>query len=486
MTPTPDSANTLVYVSWNENCPISKKTWDFLDVNCLGFHDIPEFQCTDRAGLSRLYRGIPLDDLLGTFRLVIILLSAKHASSARWWADEVMNRLIPAHERGEILLFWQQIEKIPSIPIYFQQRCPLMPFRDNGWKPNKIKESTLQLSNKIKEQWELVPVVSQSLPCLQKNQPQAVELQDPPLPISHVALVIHETPNIRCPQPLYTFSLYRRPHDVEPYELLTYLDDARGSYPFPWSVQPANPKQPKTKSPFCPVLHRLLRWAQRQNTEFILEIFAPEALLHLNWGELLAPSLGELEPLVQAHPFLLRSTDRLSQDYQSRSGRLQQKWECLQSHPASWTWVDGNACHPPDWQTVMTTVHQVAIQRSAPLAEPGRRDWLKAVLRSMVPLALWPHPSTPPPSPKNPPLTDIASTEDPHTKVLGLCQQALQGLSPRPEPDLDQLAQLRFANQAENLKHYAILVDHPTRRPLLDDVDPFHSSPAPTDLLISC
>ncbi|MFN9630978.1 MAG: hypothetical protein ACK59A_12230 [Cyanobacteriota bacterium] len=450
-----------------------------------------------------LYPRTPLDDLLGTFRLVIVLLSATHALSPGWWVDEVKRLLIPAFERR---LFWQQIEDF-TVTDDLASITPLL-WYGSQWSEKNLKRSTLEASKRIKAEWEQTPTFSHSLPTPPATPSQAADAPEPGLPISHVALVIQPTLEVVQSKPRYTFSLYHRHHDDEHYNLLPHHGEARGSYPFPWASgatasrepqaqasldedPPREDHQPLMEPQVCPVLLRLLEWAQRQDSEFILEIFAPHALLHLNWGDLLAPPTQELEPLVQAHPFLLRSSDRLGKDYQSKAQRLRQKWEQLKSPNSSWSWVDGDTFQPMDWSKVLSAPRQVAIQRSTPLAEHGRKDWLRAVVRSMVPLALWPHPSTPPTSPKDTPnaATVASHSEDPHTKVLALCQQALQGCPPQSgsqEPDLDQLAQLRFANQAEDLKHYAILVDHPSRRPLLDDADPFQSSPPPNDLLISC
>jgi hypothetical protein len=413
-----------------------------------------------------------------------------------WWDDEVKGLLIPAFE-GRLL--WQQIEDC-SVTADLASITPLL-WHGSQWSDKNLKRSTLEASKRIKAEWEQTPTFSHALPDPPPSQSKGFEAAITPLPISHVALVIRPTREVVQSQPRYTFSLYHRHHDAEHYDLLTHLGEARGFYTFPWSTrspttrapqaQTSHDEEPPKAPPECPVLLRLLEWAQRQDSEFILEIFAPQALLHLNWGELLAPPAEDLEPLVQAHPFLLRSSDRLGRDYQSKTQRLHQKWELLNSPNGSWSWVDGNSFQPANWSSVLSAPHQVAIQRSTPLAERERRDWLRGVLRSMVPLALWPHPSTPPPSPKDTPDADTAAhhPEDAHPKVMALCQQALQVCPPQtrpPEPDLDQLAQLRFANQVRALKHYAILVDHPTRRPLLEDADPFQSSPNTTDLLISC
>jgi hypothetical protein len=470
MTPSPESAHSLVYVSWNELCLTSQKIWGSLKMHCGPIEANSKFRCLDRAGLPAHNLSDDLDRHLRSFSLVIILLSAKH-SSPRWWNDEVNRLLIPAHRNGEITLLWQQIEKTSIVPPYLQQLTPLILFEDNEWKANKISDSTLQLSNIIKKKWDDIikdkrdDAVSLSLARLQENQPQAVEIQNPCLKISHVALVI-SNPGDKEGRLTYDFALYhRRPTDTT-YELLNQISDSRGAYPFPWTsstvIEADKPSSPNQASPSCPVLDRLLEWAQRQNHRFVLEIFAPLALLKEPWGYLLVPLRGKREVLVKARPFVLRSWERLQPSFNSDSDYLKQKFHRITSGQP-WTWMDECTFQPDNLSNHQSDPSHVAVHRATPLASQDQAHWLDAVVNSMVPLALWPH-SPPPPSAPDPPTG--TAPPDPHTTVLDQCLQALQ-TSPTHSswPDLDRLAQLRFTARPAALRHYAILVDHPTRRP---------------------
>jgi hypothetical protein len=489
MTPAPGSANSLVYVSWNKYCPQSKKVWEALRTHCKGFHNAGDFCCHDRDGLDNIYSKT-LDDMLRHCRLAVILLSAKHATSPSWWQDEVLRLLIPANGR-HLTVVWQQINEF-NVPPCLAEITPLERHSKSLWSPNKLNDSALLVSQKIKDEWDRTPSFSHALPDLPPSQPKGFEAPITPLPISHVALVISPSGSDEPSRHSYVFSLYRRHHEAEHYELLTQLGEACGIYTSPWSTrtpttqapqaQTSHDEEPPKAPPECPVLLRLLEWAQRQNSEFILEIFAPQALLHLDWGEVLVPYWTQKKPLVKAYSFLLRSWDRLNPISQARQPRLQQKWQILNSSNGAWAWVDGNTFKSNDENTVLMSPQSVAIQRSTSLARHEQREWLHAVLRSMVPLALWRH------SPGEPDET-ATSAAAAHATALDHCQQALQPspASSSPEgPDLlDNLAQRRLGAAAEALRPYAILVDHPSRRPALDSSGVSPPPRGPSDLFVS-
>lgn len=463
MTPTPDSANTLVYVSWNQGCDISRKVWKALHTQCKGFHDTPSFSCVDRNDLDRDFQGQPLKTLVVKFRLVVILLSAEYSNSPRWWVDEVKELLIPTCQNRQ--LTWQQIAPL-NVPSPLAGLVPLSNGYPNQWTSTKLDAFANNLSKKILQLWQEVPTFSKSLPEPQMS-PAPSDAPPPALPISHVALVI-SPPGNKEGRRTYDFALYHRQPTDTSYELLTQIRDARGTYPLPWATSTNTEadqlSSPGQTSPSCPVLERLLEWAQRQNHRFVLEIFAPLALLQEPWGHLLVPLPlgGKREVLVKARPFLLRSWERLHPDFNSYSDYLKEKYHHITSGQP-WTWMDECTFQPDNLSNHQSDPSHVAVHRATPLASQDQAHWLHAVVNSMVPLALWPH-SPPPPRAPDPPTG--TAPPDPHTTVLDQCLQALQ-TSPTHSswPDLDRLAQLRFTARPAALRHYAILVDHPTRRP---------------------
>jgi hypothetical protein len=319
--------------------------------------------------------------------------------------------------------------------------------------------------------------------------------------------------------------VYSRNFDSEAYEICKTFAPNRGLYPFPWPLHhppagtthaasntardaathvsrdaeinaasdaetnpaggaasnaagdtetnPAGDTAAK-KLPRCAILHQLLSHAQRVPREFVLEIFAPSPLLDADWGQLQVPVLGADQPLAKAHPFLLRPWERLQSDYKSRSDCLRRKHAKLRQGEGEWHDCDAWDQLNENLRTAHAEDAVVALRRTRSIPRAARKDWLDAVLGSMVPLAIWPR------------LAHGDAAMDPEASGrLEACLKRLKlGHTPhdRPRcPDLDALARDRWREAHAELHAFTLLVDHPHRRPALPLATAPRSSPSATD-----
>jgi hypothetical protein len=124
-----------------------------------------------------------------------------------------------------------------------------------------------------------------------------------------------------------------------------------------------------------------------------MEIFAPWQLIAADWiGNLnINDDLSDLVPLIDEIPFLVRSADRLRMT--NRLHRLGSKTARLLRGEGQWlpaaTAGDPALLQVVDTQDTMVALHSHGPQRGGADAA----TWLKALLKSMVPLALWSMPS---------------------------------------------------------------------------------------------
>ncbi|MFN9991229.1 MAG: hypothetical protein ACK549_13435, partial [Cyanobacteriota bacterium] len=138
------------------------------------------------------------------------------------------------------------------------------------------------------------------------------------------------------------------------------------------------------------VVDRLLAGVRDWPLQPLVEIFAPLSLLEVNWLERFQVNndWGERILLVEEAPFTIRSSDRLRMG--NKLSGLKAKLGRLQSGQGQWVPPEA-VLDPRRLQAIHANDRLVALRCPAPHSEARPRElWLKAVLSSMVPLALWP------------------------------------------------------------------------------------------------
>lgn len=126
-----------------------------------------------------------------------------------------------------------------------------------------------------------------------------------------------------------------------------------------------------------------------------IEIFAPWQLIAADWiGQLkVTDDFGDTVNLIDEIPFLVRSADRIRMTATTHMNQLGTKVALL--HNGQGQWLPAATAGKPDQlrvvntQDAMVALHSHGPQRGAVDAA----KWLKALLKSMVPLALWSTPS---------------------------------------------------------------------------------------------
>lgn len=126
-----------------------------------------------------------------------------------------------------------------------------------------------------------------------------------------------------------------------------------------------------------------------------IEIFAPWQLIAADWiGQLkVTDDFGDTVNLIDEIPFLVRSADRIRMTATTHMNQLGAKVALL--HNGQGQWLPAATAGKPDQlrvvntQDAMVALHSHGPQRGAVDAA----KWLKALLKSMVPLALWSTPS---------------------------------------------------------------------------------------------
>lgn len=210
------------------------------------------------------------------------------------------------------------------------------------------------------------------------------------------------------------------------------------------------------------VVDRLLKGLRDQDQPLqLVEIFAPLSLLELNWLQRLQVNDDFEDPtlLLEHAPFTIRSSDRLRMG--NKLPGLKAKLGRLQSGQGQWVPPEA-VLDPRRLQSIHADERLVALRCPAPHSEARPRElWMKAVLSSMVPLALWPV--------KGSTLGDTTFHACLGTLGLGPSEASPGEASPIC-PDLDALLHRRWqAHFTEpSLCQLHLFVDHPDRLPLRD------------------
>ncbi|MFN5463660.1 MAG: TIR domain-containing protein [Cyanobacteriota bacterium] len=204
------------------------------------------------------------------------------------------------------------------------------------------------------------------------------------------------------------------------------------------------------------VVDRLLAGVRDWPLQPLVEIFAPLSLLEVNWLERFQVNndWGERILLVEEAPFTIRSSDRLRMG--NKLSGLKAKLGRLQSGQGQWVPPEA-VLDPRRLQAIHANDRLVALRCPAPHSEARPRElWLKAVLSSMVPLALWPVKGS----------TLVDATFHACWSTLGLGPSEASPIC----PDLDALLHRRWqAHFTEpSLCQLHLFVDHPDRLPLRD------------------
>jgi hypothetical protein len=140
------------------------------------------------------------------------------------------------------------------------------------------------------------------------------------------------------------------------------------------------------------VLGKLIAWARVHTSLPILEIFVPVSLLDVAWSDQVV-AVVEDDPitLLEAIPYLLRPVDRLEDDFNSTRPRLISKMQCLSEGKGTWCTGDSILNLKYMRGSLVEDDQVVGIKRCQPFPSDvkERARWFRALLDSMVPIALW-------------------------------------------------------------------------------------------------
>lgn len=140
------------------------------------------------------------------------------------------------------------------------------------------------------------------------------------------------------------------------------------------------------------MLAKLIAWAKVHTSLPILEIFVPVSLLDAAWSDQVV-AVVEDGPvtLLEAIPYLLRPVDRLEDDFNSTRPRLISKMQCLSEGKGTWCTGDSLLNLKYLRGSLVEDDQVVGIKRCQPFPsdEKERARWFRALLDSMVPIALW-------------------------------------------------------------------------------------------------
>jgi hypothetical protein len=200
------------------------------------------------------------------------------------------------------------------------------------------------------------------------------------------------------------------------------------------------------------LVDQVLMACKDELTQPCVEIFVPWWLIAGAWsGQMtVRDDFDEEVALVHHGPYVIRSFDRIRMNNRLRD--LELKIKRLSAGEGCWLPSD-KADHPDRLKLVHAIDSLVAVQRPAPPAGGAAEKWLKALLQSRVPLALWP-------------LTEGALQADEFNTCLCSLGLIVDGdpSAVRPVgPDLAAVPRRRYTAQAENqqLSHVHMLLDTP-------------------------
>jgi hypothetical protein len=276
---------------------------------------------------------------------------------------------------------------------------------------------------------------------------------EPSSQVTYLALVLKPSGQLEQGRAYFEWSAYCRSPADEDFKVLPQqeLGEERGLLCF----EPTNNEIASASD----VLTKLVEWAQKNSSKPLFEIYAPYQLVNEDWDQLQVVDEMESSTPFQTYHYLLRPYERLSVNFNSKRPYLKSKISKLQQGGGSWL-SDASSLTPQTIKASFSNEHIVAIRKSkSPTGDRSARDeWLKSVIVSMVPLAIWYRAPS-----------DAASTEsveqDFHESLLKL-QLIQPGQEPTTAPpccpDFNLLARKCTEHQISTV---TLLVDDPGRLP---------------------
>lgn len=201
-----------------------------------------------------------------------------------------------------------------------------------------------------------------------------------------IALVVRRAGSSARGTLYYTWSAFVQDDASDNYQLigLDGLDRCRNEVVF------ENPMAKETG--IDTVLRQLIGWCNVNTILPVLEIFAPTELLDAPWADLMVEE-DDTEPitLLESIPYYLRPVDRLEDDLNFIRPCLQKKLEHLYDGKGQWAREDDIIDSKYLRSSVIEEHHLVAVKwlQSFPSDETKRAGWFKALIKSMVPIAIW-------------------------------------------------------------------------------------------------
>lgn len=397
-----------------------------------------------------------LEAALRRCRVAVVLVCGDYLASDEWETEA--KSLVAAHTEGEIQLLWQEIapcnckhERISA----FQQVIPGFVLTDCS--PSNRQRHELTISEQVFNAWkEFAPIAERMSAVDIEEQIEAATPAVPtPIACDAVALVIIPSGEDKGVGLSYQWLAFIQKIGEDQFREIPNAE--------------IGAEQAYLREQLQELLQRLQCWIDMELEDIpVLEIFVSDDLLQEDWGGISIQEGETCRSLHDCQPFLLRSADRLlNRRWSKRRESLKRMHQHLREGTGAWLpldqltraetleKLDGHPKHHEAGQAVVSALYsqQPSIFRSKP-------DWLRAVLKSMAPLVVWPSPTG-------------ALDEDQmhhclHGLPLALEDPALPHKLGKPHcPDLLGLARARqqWDHPAIDLRGLTILVDHPDHAP---------------------
>jgi len=201
-----------------------------------------------------------------------------------------------------------------------------------------------------------------------------------------IALVVRRAGSSARGTLYYTWSAFVQNDASDNYQLigLEGLDHCRNEVVF------ENPMAKETG--IDTVLRQLIGWCNVNTRLPVLEIFAPTELMDAPWADLVVEQDDtESITLLESIPYYLRPVDRLEEELNFIRPCLQKKIENLSDGRGRWAGEDDIVDSKYLRSSVIEEHHLVALKRLQPFPsdETKRAGWFRALIKSMVPIAIW-------------------------------------------------------------------------------------------------
>jgi hypothetical protein len=416
-----------------------------------------KFQLWDRSMIpAGSNKGVEISDALQRCRVAVVLVSSEYLASEHWVME--VKQLVAAAKEGRILLLWQQVapcncdaEEINA----FQQVIPGSVLTQERASVRERHEQ--KISEKVFDEWTIFVPFAHGLAVLPVSQsrPQVPALELARTACDAVALVLTPSGQEEEAERSYQWSAFIQRAGEDQFQQI------------PNGAIGAKPSCDRDK--LRELLQCLQCWIDSELEDVpLLEIFAPDDLLHEDWGSISIEEGAVARPLHSYQPFLLRSSDRLlNRRWKKRRGALKRMhrhlvegtgaWLPLDSttNPETIENLDGQSQHEDAKHAVVVALYS---QHSSVFK--ARPSWLRSVLKSMAPLVVWPS-------------QKISLGEEQMQlcfRQLSLVREDASQAHALGIPHCPDLAHLAKARQQRShpevdLRGLTILVDHPDRSP---------------------